>query len=70
MWSNKCERALQVSEMDYHAGGCFVSFNTLILFVTIQVEMGSKKHSIEIFSSRLRNFYLFIYLFIYCLSIG
>ena len=28
MWSNKCERVLQVSEMDYHAGGCFVSFNT------------------------------------------
>ena len=61
MWSNKRERVLQVSEMDYHPGGCFVSLNTLILFLTIQVEMGSKKHSIQIFSSKLRNFYLFIY---------
>ena len=62
MWSNKCERVLQVSEMDYHAGGCFVSFNTLILFVTIQVETGSKKHSIQIFSLKIEKL-LFIYLF-------
>ena len=61
MWSNKRERVLQVSEMDYHPGGCFVSLNTLLLFLTIQVEMGSKKHSIQIFSSKLRNCYLFIY---------
>ena len=52
MWSNKCERVLQVSEIDYHAGGCFVSFNTLILFVTIQVETGSKKHITQIFFSQ------------------
>ena len=53
MWSNKCERVLQVSEMDYHAGGCFVSFNTLILFVTIQ---GLRNIAHRFFFSKLRNF--------------
>ena len=35
---------------------------TLILFVTIQVETGSKKHSIQIFFLKIEKL-LFIYLF-------